>query len=564
MAFIISNKPLLNSIRKKDIFIFGNFVENNSNLLVFKGFAYPEQNLSTNEILNLISEKGINFISEIKGLFCGIYYDKEENDLYFFSDKYGNIDLFYYWNDDKIIISDNFTKILQEKNFSLKDIEIQSIYEFLYFEFPLFERTFIKHIKFVPIGTIFKINMNTLKFDAYQYSDYRFKIKPEIDPNSYINKLDNLLDKATKRIKALNTQDTNYGLGLSGGFDSRLVAFYALKNKLNIKTFIFGEKGSDAYYISRKIAKKLNLEHYELGFQRDFFRYSDYSMKYNPMMNVLYTWYYSNSKNLPELDVLLTGYNGDNQFGSHLNDSDLSIKNHQEFVKKILLKYCEIRPIQVLKKYCCKNTIRVKIFKDIEQFSKKSINKKFWQKKEEFNYKYRQRIYIKNNPSFDFLGLYNSYSFFTDLDLMEFLLTIPFGQRLRRKLFFEFLRKKYPFLLKIRADRSFHPIYSRNLLINWLYKEIYKIDRKFNLNIIFKKSHKLVWQWLSNYDPFSNYLNECFKIENELFDNIFDRNLIYDLISKKLWTRSEFYLLFRFLTIKLFLDSIKLNLFDKT
>ncbi|MHA1757740.1 MAG: hypothetical protein ACTSVV_13275, partial [Promethearchaeota archaeon] len=187
----------------------------------------------------------------------------------------------------------------------------------------------------------------------------------------------------------------------------------------------------------------------------------------------------------------------------------------------------------------------------------------FWQKKEEFNYKYRQRIYIKNNPSFNFLGTYPSYSIFTDSDFIDFLMKIPFKLRVQRKLFFLFLKKKYPILLKIRGERSFHPIYNQNFIISRLYKYLYKFEKLFNLNIFFKKSHKMVWQWLSNYPAFLNYLKNTFKEDNELFNEILDHRKINDLISKRKWNRSEIYLLFRIITIKKFLDFIKFRSFTK-
>jgi len=57
-----------------------------------------------------------------------------------------------------------------------------------------------------------------------------------------INKLDHFVDQAIKRIRDMNPKTSIFGLGLSGGLDSRVVAYYAKKNNLPLKTFIFGEE----------------------------------------------------------------------------------------------------------------------------------------------------------------------------------------------------------------------------------------------------------------------------------------------------------------------------------
>jgi len=559
MAFIVSTIALENSEKVEDVYIIGKYQRINSHILFIKGSFYPENHFELNDLLQEIIKNGIEIIGEIKGYFCGIYYNIEKKELYFFTDKFGHFDLFFYFKDNLLIISDFFNEILLSKNFSLSDVEVESIYEFILFEFPLFEKTFIKFIKFVSMGTIYKFDLNSNSLIKNQYYDYKFNITMSFNINNIIFQLDRLFNNAFKRIKRMNPSDSVYGLGLSGGMDSRLVAYYAIKYKLKIKTFIYGETNSDAYYISRKLVKLLGLEHYELGFNRDFFNSSEKSINYNPMMNVLYTWYYAIFEKLPEFDILLSGYIGDYQFGMYLDKWDKFIKNNTEFVENILKCHIEIGNIDDIACYFNKSSIISDIKKKIIHFSNISKNSEFWQKKEEFNYKYRQRIFWKNLPSFNFLGLYNQISIFTDLDLFDFLMQIPFELRLKRSLFYSFLKAKLPELLKIRPERRI-PVYYRNFLIKFFYRIIRYFDKKLKTHIIFKKSYKEIRGWLSGYEPFINYINNLFSKDNPLFYKLFNPIKIKKLISKSKWNSIEIQLIFRFMTIKLFLDKIIFNL----
>lgn len=558
MNFILSNIPFQKAKKVQNVFVKADYILRKSYLLICKGIFYPEDSINSEKLLENIIKYGIEYIYSLKSYICGIFYDLKENLIYLFSDKIGYFNLYYSYNKNFLCISDSFNEILKNFKFNLDDIDIDSIYEFIIFEFPLFENTFIRKIKTLPMGTLFKIDLNEKNLQKKQYFDYVFRINQNLTFEKAIEKLNSLFEKSIERIIRINKKTTTYGLGLSGGMDSRLIAYYLIKNRIKLKTFIFGEKESDAYYIANKLRKLLRLDHYELGYNKNFFKECDKSINFNPMINTQYVWYFSVHKKLPKFDVLLTGYNGDNQFGSHLDYNDLLIKDEEDFVKKIFHKYYELGDIKTILKFFYDESIYLKIKNKIIEFTKLSSNFEYWQKKEEFNYKYRQRIYIKNNPSFNFLGLFNPITIFIDPDLIEFLLTIPFEFRLNRDLFFKFLKEKIPSLLKIRPERSL-PTYFQDSLILKIFSIIKYIDLRLKTNFFFKKSHKEIWNWLSGNKNFSSYLKKVFSIENWLFYEIIKKKKLIDLIKKQKWDKFEIQLIFRFLTIKLFLDKFKVN-----
>ena len=304
-----------------------------------------------------------------------MFYSQFDNSLYIFNDKLGIFDVFYFLKGNLIFISNYFAKILRNYSFNQRDLDYQALYEFFLFEFPLFDKTFIKKIKRVPLGSICYLNITNFEFKVDNYYDYIFKIDNNIRENEIIEVIDKNFENAIQNIKNLNSRNTIYGLGLSGGMDSKLTAYFAKKAKMKLKTFIFGEKPSDAYLIARKIAKEINLDHYELGVNYNFYDYAIKSIQYKPLMNVQYAWYYAIYEKLPKFDILLTGFHGDNQFGSHLKNSDKYIVDNNSFITRLLNHFCQLGYNKNINKFLNEKKFSIqKIINEIEHFTSISKN----------------------------------------------------------------------------------------------------------------------------------------------------------------------------------------------
>ncbi|KKL81463.1 hypothetical protein LCGC14_1994510 [marine sediment metagenome] len=241
-------------------------------------------------------------------------------------------------------------------------------------------------------------------------------------------------------------------------------------------------------------------------------------------------------------------------FGSHLKINDKKIKKNHDLVIRILNKYCELGYHERVTNYLrCSKKFLFKVVTEIDNFISSSKNKEFWQIFEEFNFKNRQRKFIKNNPSFNLFGKYNSFSIFLDPALIDFLMTIPFNKRLNQKIYFYYFKRKLPVLYNIRPERDISLKYKNRIFRNILLK-IFKFLIHFK--IINKSwSHKELHKWLSNDKGFIGFLGEnLLSNRNLIFDNIFQHENVKDLINKNNWDQFEISIIFRLLTIKCFLD----------
>ena len=140
------------------------------------------------------------------------------------------------------------------------DIDTQAIAEFLIFEHTIGKRTFLKNVIWLPMASFWILDCDTNKLTECQYSFYNFMIKNDFKIDEEMLNLYQILIKSLKKIKTMAGANKTYGIGLSGGLDSRLVASISKGLNFSLKSYIFGEPNSDAYYIANKIAKKIQTE----------------------------------------------------------------------------------------------------------------------------------------------------------------------------------------------------------------------------------------------------------------------------------------------------------------
>lgn len=506
--------------------------------LVFEGYLYPDIDRSIDDLFDFFREKrNLENLKNFKGKFSGVFFNSSAKEVFFFNDQLGLRDLFYYKSGDRLIISNSFREILKIEKFKIKDVDKFAINQFLIFDYPLFDRTFIKDVKLLPLASIFSMQKGSVNIKKFNYWKYELKERENFNVDKAVEDIDFLLNRSTQRIIDTFGRDKIYGLGLSGGYDSRLEAQYLKDNGVQLKTFIFGEPNSDAYFISNKIANLLGLEHYELGVDKNFIKYAKESVNYNPMINVLFVWYYSIFKELPNFDVLVTGFNGDNQFGSHLITNE-NVSN-EKLIEMFIGKYGNPR-IEL------KERERLNVF--LNKVDLSTTNK--W---ENFNYNFRQVRFIKENPSFNFLGAYKGVSLFEDIDVVEYLLNVPYEWKKDLCFFKLFFEKKLKSLYKIREERGF---YFKNNYIKEIEKCIKFIDAKlFKTNLFYKKSHKDFKSWLQGNQEFYKFASELARgsyILKEDFNEIDFKKELDNIYNGE---KANTLLFFRGLTVKLFVKN---------
>lgn len=216
-----------------------------------------KSNTDTEVILEFYTQFGIDsLINKANGMYAFSIYDKKKNCLLLTRDKVGKKPLYYFYDEDYFIWGSelNIFKIdLLKNKLKISNEALQNYFEVGYVPSPLSIFTQVK--KLLP-GEIVSLDVNSKRIFTKKNSF--IKNNSNLVNNSYE---DTIIDSVNIRTMS----DVPYGVFLSSGVDSTLVAAILKSLKPSVQSFSIGLKNNklDESKDSRKIAKALNLNHHE-------------------------------------------------------------------------------------------------------------------------------------------------------------------------------------------------------------------------------------------------------------------------------------------------------------
>ena len=143
-------------------------IENNENINIYVNDSYQclvignclddkYQMCDPKKILNLI--KNGSFETEnFHGIYSVIFYDGKDK-IRFFNDRMNISRLYYYFDEEMLIISDKVNRIVEHLHKKLS-LDLQAWAEFFCFYYVLGNRTFFKEIKSLYFGEIIELEKN--------------------------------------------------------------------------------------------------------------------------------------------------------------------------------------------------------------------------------------------------------------------------------------------------------------------------------------------------------------------------------------------------------------------
>lgn len=224
----------------------------------------PMRTSSDTEVLaESLAREGIQAIHRFNGMFAIAAYNRECKELYLVRDRIGVKPLFYCQAEGNWFFASEMKALLQvdavRKLLSVDEAALSYYLRLGYIPAPA---TIWSGIKKFPAGYYLKIGASGGEWT--QYWSLTDQIRSEITKNEieYVNELNSLL---TSSVAYRMISDVPYGVLLSGGIDSSLIAAIAQKLASKpIKTFTIGfdPKTHDEAPYARRIAVHLGTEHY--------------------------------------------------------------------------------------------------------------------------------------------------------------------------------------------------------------------------------------------------------------------------------------------------------------
>lgn len=211
-------------------------------------------NSDTEVILRAYEKFGTKCFEKFNGMFAITIFDKIKNKLILARDRLGVKPLYIYQKDKELHFSSEIKSFLTYENFC-KEIDTQSIHNYLKFNYIPIPNTIYKFVKHIEPAYFYEIDCNTLEIEKTKY--WEIKNSPEIENVSEEEVFEKIDEILTDAIKIRLRSDVGIGAFLSGGLDSSLVCAMT-KEKFNISldTYSIGfkEKRFDESQWAKKVA----------------------------------------------------------------------------------------------------------------------------------------------------------------------------------------------------------------------------------------------------------------------------------------------------------------------
>lgn len=480
---VICNQEYKDSIKIGKLYFKGDFFESSGHCFFFKYFLYSSENTIEQYFEEYLEDK-VRFVKELKGEFLLIDYNEEEDSLFFATDRLGKENAFIFNSDKLLCIANDFWEGISIIKPTEDDINWQAIKEMVIHNLAFKYDTIIKGYTFMPPASYAVMSLKDYEIKYSLYWKFKFHENVELTLDEAADKVYEIFDNMFYTIKNKFPEDTVYGTGLSGGWDSRLIAAFAKKHNMKLQPYCVGQKYSiypfktNGYKVVKKMQKYFdinNLVFIPYDSEDYIIRITD-DVLLSPCKNSEYS--ISCRSKIPEFDVMINGEHGGVFFG--------------EFDFENLLKYNKDSIVEYLLSYLSWNQGREMILDDGEEELlvekiQDYINKLDTVDRHEIFYNFFFQIMSFRTKSGYFETIYNTkerYSPYLDPDFMDFFLTWDSKLFCNRVLQRRFFTKYFPQLSKMEDESCDAPLFWRNMDIKSVPYRLYYAAK----NYIFKSS----------------------------------------------------------------------------
>lgn len=203
--------------------------------LILKGHRF-NGHCDTEVVLKSYQEYGPDCLHRFNGMFAIAIWDNKKKELFLARDRIGIKPLYYYFKNGRLIFGSEIKCILESDHVQ-KEVNLQSLYYYLGYEFVPAPDTMFKNIYKLRQGHYALFKEGKLKIEKY----WDLKFSPEILEEE--EAADRVFDVLEKSVKRRLISDVPLGVFLSGGLDSSTVVGFTARNYgKRLKTFSIGYK----------------------------------------------------------------------------------------------------------------------------------------------------------------------------------------------------------------------------------------------------------------------------------------------------------------------------------
>jgi asparagine synthase (glutamine-hydrolysing) len=274
-------------------------------------------------IVHLYEEQGIDFVSQLNGMFAFALWDARERTLHLARDRYGIKPLHYHWDGRRLCFASEVKALLDSRRLRA-ELDHDALLELLTFQNILSTRGLFRGVSLLPAAGLLRLGPDGLSVRTYW--DPLPQPQPVRRPDELPALVGEHFDAAVERQLVSDVEVAAY---LSGGLDTGAVTAAASRRLARLTTFATGfdttgAEGLEAEFDERRDAAELALElgthHHEL-----LLDHHDLEMVLprlvhrieEPRMSFSYPNYLTAGMASRWVKVVLSGVGGDEVFGGY-------------------------------------------------------------------------------------------------------------------------------------------------------------------------------------------------------------------------------------------------------
>jgi asparagine synthase (glutamine-hydrolysing) len=216
----------------------------------------------TEVILQAFAGYGVDAVKHLNGMFAFAIYDKQEEELYLFRDRLGIKPLYYYWDGADFAFASEVKSLKKISKLNLQ-VNYSVIPQYLHLGYIPAPHSIYENCYKLEPGHYLKISKTN--FEKKQYWSIGTAVTNKVITNEK-QALVLISDLLASSVQYQLKSDVPYGVFLSGGIDSSLVAANASKlsgTKINTFSIGFENQAFNEAVYAKKIAAYLGTNHHE-------------------------------------------------------------------------------------------------------------------------------------------------------------------------------------------------------------------------------------------------------------------------------------------------------------
>lgn len=229
-------------------------------------------------LVHLYEQKGIDFIKELDGWFCGFIVDSRIGKAFLFNDRYGMHRIFIHESKDGLYFASEAKAVLAAIH-EPGAFDLKGVGEFLTCGCTLGARSLFESIQILPAGSLLTFANGKIESKALYFSVGEWIGQERLDAGQFSNRM---LEFFGPLVRKYSGGPLPVGISLTGGLDSRMVIACLETRTDKFPCYTFGSMYRDTFdvQVARKVAKACNQNHHTLVVGEDFLRdFPDYLQK---------------------------------------------------------------------------------------------------------------------------------------------------------------------------------------------------------------------------------------------------------------------------------------------